>query len=93
MVNLENLAIGGVEIVILIFGIVEFCKEFGIEGKRSRLLQFVLGFFFVGLFSAIEAEMVPAEWLPYVVLTIKCLGGAIAAGGFYEFVRKKLIHA
>jgi hypothetical protein len=36
-------AIGGITIALLIVGIVEAAKEFGIEGKASRALVLVLG--------------------------------------------------
>ena len=47
-------ALGSVAIAALVFGLVEAAKEFGVQGKWSRLLALILGGLFVGLHSLHE---------------------------------------
>ena len=87
-VDFGNLAIGGVQVLVLVVGIVEACKRFGLQGKGAFGLALGLGFAFVGMASAIEMGVVPAEWVPYVEIVAKGLGGALAATGIYDLVCK-----
>jgi len=87
-----NSAIGGIEVIALIFGIVEAAKEFGIKGKGSRLLALLLGFTFVGVSQAIAREMIPVNVIPYIELVVYSLAGALAAMGFYDFLKKKVLN-
>lgn len=91
--DFQELMIGGVGVLFLVFGIVEQAKAFGVEGKASRVLQLALGFLFVGVGVAIEGGMIPAEVVPYIELIVKGIGGALAAGGVFEFMDKRLQRA
>ena len=83
-------AIAGVSVAILIFGIVEAAKEFGVSGKWSRALALGLGVFFVGLTQAISAEMIPVILVPWVELVVIAIAGGLAAMGYYDFGKKFL---
>ena len=86
-----DFAIGGIGIAMLIFGIVEAAKEFGVSGKGSQLLALVLGFVFVGLSQAIANEMIAATVVPYIKLVVTAVAGGLAAMGYYDFVKKKIL--
>ena len=64
--------IGTVAVAAVIFGITEALKEFGITGKASRLVVFVLGVIFVGLAAANEAALIPPDTMQYVNLAVGC---------------------
>ena len=83
-----NYSIAGVSIALLIVGIVEAAKEFGIAGKWSRALALTLGVFFVGLAQAIAGEMIPVVVLPWVELVVISLAGGLAAMGYYDFIKR-----
>ncbi len=83
-----DLAIGGIGVIVLVLGIVEACKGIGVTGKASQGLALGLGFGFVALASAIEQGLVPAEWVPYIEIGVKGLGGALAATGIYDLGRR-----
>lgn len=88
--DFDAVVIGGVGVIVLIMGIVEACKTFGVTGKASRALAAGLGFLLIGIASAIQAGKVPAEVVPYIEIVVQGLGGAIAAMGLYDFLKKRL---
>lgn len=85
-----DFVIGGISVAILIFGIVEAAKEFGVAGKGSRALALGLGVFFVGLAQAIAQGLIPPEVLVWVELAVTAIAGGLAAMGYYDFVTKRL---
>lgn len=86
-----NFAIGGIEVIALIFGVVEAAKAFGINGKGSQVLALLLGFVFVGTSQAITGDIIPANIVPYVELVVISLAGALAAMGYYDFLKKQVL--
>lgn len=83
-----SFTIGGIQVLVLVLGIVEAAKRWGVEGKSSEILAFVLGFVFIGVSAAIQAEIIPAVVVPYIELVIIGLGGALAATGVFDLLRK-----
>lgn len=81
-------AIGGITIALLIVGIVEAAKEFGIEGKASRALVLVLGVVFVGLSEGIGKGLIPAEYVVWVEYFVTVVAGGLAAMGYYDLSKK-----
>ena len=73
--------LGEYALLLLIPGVVETAKEFGVSGKASLALSLVLGAFFVGLAQALAQGLVPEVALVGV-------GGALAAIGYYDLFRK-----
>jgi hypothetical protein len=80
--------IGTVAVAAVIFGITEALKEFGITGKASRLVVFVLGVIFVGLAAANEAALIPADTMQYINLVVVALAGGLSAMGYYDFTKE-----
>ena len=77
--------------IVLVLGLVEAAKRWGVTGKASEGLAFALGFFFVALTVAIEQGLIPAGWVAYIEIVVTGLGGALAATGIYDLVRKQAI--
>jgi len=82
-------ALGGVGVAALIFGIVEAAKEFGLQGKASRVLVLVLGVFFVGLAQANAQGLLDEQVMQWVNLGVTALAGGLAAMGYYDFSKKR----
>lgn len=80
-------AIGGISIALLVVGIVECVKELGMPVKGARVLTLVLGFTLVGLAQAITQEIIPADWVPVIVLVVTALAGSLAAMGYFDLAR------
>ena len=82
------IGIGGVGVLALIFGVVEALKRFGITGKGSQAVAAGLGLVFFGVASAIEAGAIPMEAVPYIIIAVQGVGGAVAAMGAFDFIKK-----
>jgi len=88
-VDVGSLSIGGVTLLALVIGIVEASKQFGAKGGTCKALALALGFVFVALASTMERELIPAGAVPYVEIVVVGLGGALAATGIYDLIRKR----
>jgi hypothetical protein len=91
--DFTTLEIGGIPILLLIPGLVEAAKHFGINGKRSTALALLLGFWLVGLAQAINLALVPEAALPWLSVVVVGIGGGLAVTGYYDlanrFIRPK----
>ena len=83
--------IGGIEVAILVLGIVEFLKGFGLTGKGSQLTALLLGLFFFGLAEAMAQDLVSGDLASYIVVVVKALAASLAAMGFYAFGKKTVL--
>ena len=83
-----DFAISGISVGLLIIGIVEAAKEFGVTGNGSRVLALALGVLFVGLSQAIVQNLISPGVLPWIKLGVTALAGGLAAMGYYDFVKK-----
>lgn len=83
-----DFAIDGISVGLLIVGLVEAAKEFGINGKGSRALALGLGVLFGGLAFAVSQNMIPAEAMPWVALVVTAIASGLSAMGYYDLLRK-----
>jgi hypothetical protein len=88
--NYQDAAIGGVSLFLLILGIVEAAKQFGVTGKGSLLLSILLGGGLFALYQASVLGLIPADVLPWIEVAVYGLGGGLAVSGLYDFVNKRL---
>ena len=79
-----DLAIAGVTVGALIFGIVEAAKEFGVSGQGSRIMVLVLGCLFVGYGYASGQGIIPDAARVWVDLVVTAVAGGVAAMGYYD---------
>ncbi|HUW09109.1 MAG TPA: hypothetical protein VM537_05230 [Anaerolineae bacterium] len=90
--DLGSVAIGGVLLIPLIIGLVEFLKGQGLEGKRRlQLAAFLLGLPGLGVAGAIEEGLIPIAALPWIRVVIWALAGGVAACaamGLYDLTKK-----
>lgn len=75
-------------LVLLIPGIVETSKKFGVAGNWSLLEALVLGFVFVALAEAINLGLVPPGAIPWIRVFVMGLGGAVAMAGYYDLFKR-----
>lgn len=85
---MDKVTIAGISLLLLIPGIVEAAKEFGIGGKASLALSLGLGVLFFGLAQAIGGGLIPAPYLPWIDVVVYGLGGGLAVSGYYDLVRR-----
>ena len=93
LITFGELAIGGVNLLLLVLGIVEAAKRLGVNGTGSFVLALALGGVFGGLEMAITSELIPAAAIPWIVVVVRSLGGAVAATGLYDLGKKLVVGA
>ena len=79
--------LGGISVIVLVIGIVESAKRFGLSGKACQIAAMVLGAGLVGLAQAIEAGMIPVNFLPWITIAVMGVGGGLAAGGVFDILK------
>ena len=77
-------------VAALIAGIVEAAKEFGVNGKGSRILALFLGFFFYGLSFSMDQALVPEALHVWIKLVVFALSGSMSAMGYYDLSKRYL---
>jgi len=87
-VDFSGFEIGGVSLLLLVPGVVEFSKSaFGVKDRLAEALTVGLGCAFIGLAQAIALELVPALALPWITVAVVGLGGGLAIAGYYKLVQ------
>lgn len=83
-----DFTIGTIAIPLLIVGLVEAAKEFGVAGKASRALALGLGVFFGSLAYGIAENLIPAEYVPYIVWVVTSIASGLVAMGYYSLAKR-----
>jgi hypothetical protein len=86
--DFQNLEIAGIAIFLLIIGLVEAAKRFGIRDEWSFGLSLVLGLGFAALARALEQQLIPLPWVPWVEVGIVGLAGGLACTGLYDLTKR-----
>ena len=82
--NPETFAIGGVSLIIVVFGLTQFIKElFGWEGKKVTALAAGLGALFMAVFQALA--YIPEPYNAIVTGVVVSIAFGLSASGFYKF--------
>jgi len=89
MDNLSQLLVGGIPLVIVIFGLVEFAKSFGLQGKLVTLLSMLLGVIF-GICYKIAAAGLPAGFAGWFIVVVFGLALGLVTSGFYKFIDNRM---
>lgn len=84
-------AVGGISVALLIVGVVEAIKEFGVNGKWSKLAALLLGVFFYGLAQGIDQGLIPTVAVPYIEWGVTAIAGGLAAMGYYDLAKRMFI--
>ena len=83
--------IAGVPVMALILGLVQFAKKFGVSGNNSVALSMGLDVVFGGMVYAIEENLIPAAWLPWVGIPVFALSVGLAAAGLYDLGKRLFV--
>jgi hypothetical protein len=83
--DFTNLLIGGIPLMVVIFGLVEFIKSLGLKGNWLTVVSLLLGFVFGGCYQISKLGMPAtfAEWFSAIVFSLAI---GLATSGFYKFV-------
>ena len=90
--NFDTLLVGTIPLMIVIFGLVEFAKSFGLSGRILTILSMLLGVA-LGLAYQIASNGVPAAYAGWFEIVIFGLAVGLVASGFYKFANARFPEA
>jgi len=89
MFDFENIALQGIPLMAMVFGLVEFLKySFDLTGKKVTVLAASLGAVIFVLFQLITILPEPFGQIITVVFTSVTFG--LSASGYYKFVAARV---
>jgi hypothetical protein len=83
--DLQNFVVTPAVMLILVFGIVEFIKGFGVTGNKLRLIALFVGLVISAVFKL--RELIPEAKL-YIDVVFFTFASGLSASGLYDFMRK-----
>lgn len=85
----NELAVDGIPLILVVFGLVEFIKTFGIQGRPLTYISLVLAMllYFGYSYSAVGFPTTFAGWFSTGIVGI-CFG--LVASGLYDFAKDRL---
>jgi len=86
--DLTLLLIGGIPIVLIVFGLVEFVKVFGLSGKWLTLFSLFLGLVF-GILYKLAIEPMPTTFGGWFEIVILGLAIGLTTSGVYDFLNAR----
>ena len=85
MTDFNTLIVGGIPLIVVIFGLVEFIKSLGLKGRVLTIVSLVLGLVFGMAYQIAQAGM-PAGFAGWFTTLIFGLAIGLTASGFYKFI-------
>jgi hypothetical protein len=87
--NFDTLLVGTIPLMIVIFGLVEMVKSFGLKGNVLTIFSMLLGLVF-GVCFQIALQGFPLTFAGWFEIIIFGLAIGLAASGFYKFVNNRI---
>ena len=84
--DLSNFLVNPVTLALIVLGVVEFIKKFGVTGNKLMLIAMGVGVFFGLLYKTREFYQ-PAQ--PYIDVAFFGLAVGLGASGIYTFVNDR----
>lgn len=85
--NLEGFTVDAGTLLVLVFGLVEFAKQLGAQGKGLRALSMGIGVLLAAAFRLREIYPALAVWID---LGFFGLAAGLAASGVFGFLNQRL---
>jgi membrane protein implicated in regulation of membrane protease activity len=83
--DLQNFVVTPAVMLVLVFGIVEFIKGFGVKGNVLRVVSLFVGLIIAAIFKL--RELLPSAQL-YIDLVFFTIASGLSASGLYDFLKK-----
>ncbi len=84
--DLSNFIVNPVTLALIVLGIVEFIKKFGVTGNKLMLIAMAVGLFF-GFVYKVREFYLPAQ--PYIDVAYFAIAVGLGASGIYSFVNDR----
>ena len=88
MTDLNSLLVGGIPLLIVIFGLVEFSKSLGLKGRGLTIFSMILGVVF-GMAFRFSAIGFPPSFGGWFEVIIFGLALGLTASGLYDFANAR----
>ena len=85
-----SMNIGGFEVGVIILGVVEVAKKFGVNGKWSLGLALALGAVLFGYGSAVDAGLINEAIAVWATVVVRSVGYTLAVPGLYDLFVKRV---
>lgn len=87
--DFNNLLVAGIPLMIVVFGLVEFIKSFGLKGWLVTLLSLLIGLA-LGIGYQIARAGLPVDFAGWFSDVIFGLAIGLVASGFYKFLNDRI---
>jgi len=87
LMDLDRFVLNPATLLVLIFGLVEYVKGFGLQGNTLRLLSLFIGLSLAVAFKLRELYPPASVWIEIVFFG---LAAGLAASGMYDFLKSRL---
>lgn len=84
--DIDNFVLNSTTLLVIVFGLVEFIKLFGIQGSVLRIISMLLG---VSLAVIFKLSQVYPSWYPWIDIASFGIVIGLTASGIYEFINKR----
>ena len=84
MFDPSTLLVGSIPLIIIIFGLVEFIKSLGLQGKVLTVVSLIIGLL-LGLGYHLATVGLPVGFAGWFTALIFGLAMGLVASGFYDF--------
>jgi xanthosine utilization system XapX-like protein len=84
--DLENFIVNPVTLALIVLGVVEFIKNFGVKGNKLMLIAMVVGIVFAVVYKVRELYL-PAQ--PFIDVLFFGVFVGLGASGVYSFVNAR----
>ncbi len=88
MIDFENLLVGGIPLLFVVFGLVEMIKSLGLSGRILTIVSLLLGAAF-GVAYQIATGGLPATFAGWSLVVFFGLAIGLVASGFYKFANDR----
>ena len=88
MTDFTVLLVGGVPLLVVIFGLVEFTKSLGMKGRGLTIISLLLGIFF-GIAYRIAMDGIPVGYAAWFIVVFFGLALGLITSGFYDFANSR----
>lgn len=85
--DFERFVLNPATLLVLIFGLVEYVKGFGLRGNGLRVTSMLLG---VVLAVAYRLREAAPGWAGWIEMAFFGLAAGLAASGMYDFLKNRL---
>jgi hypothetical protein len=85
----STLLVGGIPLMIVIFGLVEFSKSLGLTGRGLTVFSLLLGLAF-GIACQLATAGLPSGFGGWFVVVVYGLALGLVTSGFYDFADSRL---